>query len=119
MGVEVHRYRAALERLWSRGMLTDKQWAMLVAHCRAGTMTAKELGREVGYKWQAVNNQYGRLGKILGEELGYAFRRDELKSSVVAHFTWRANGIDTKWHMHDNLRQAIREFAPEHGFEPC
>jgi hypothetical protein len=66
-------YKEALLRI--RDTLPEKHLQMLLAHYRAPnhTITATELAEAVGYKsFQAVNLQYGQLGRKLRDVMEYA-----------------------------------------------
>lgn len=54
--------------------ITDRQVQMLRLHYHAAerTVTAKELADLVGYtSYSVVNAQYGRLARLVGEQLDY------------------------------------------------
>ena len=69
---EKSAYRAAL--LAIRGEISDGQHAMLRAHATADgqRLTATELAEAAGYATHSsANLHYGKLGKTLGEQLGF------------------------------------------------
>lgn len=70
----VDQYRAAFRNLRMRKGIPAAYWKMLAAQYRAPNhaITAEELAHAAGYKnSRGANLQYGRLGKLLREELNY------------------------------------------------
>jgi hypothetical protein len=102
------RYAKALSELQSR--LSQAQRALLVAHFRAPdrTATARQLAAAAGLSnWRAVNSQYGRLGTMLREALGYA--EGGQKSYIIASFVRPgvAGNAEWLWVMHPELASAL------------
>lgn len=92
--LSAQQYADALQKLSDR--ITEKQWEMLRSHYYAPnrSVTARQLAKAVGYpNYGSVNLQYGRVGALLGSELGFG----ERKSSMVATFIKPAVGDNSEW----------------------
>ena len=88
-----------------RGM-TDTHVQMLRAHYHAPerTVTAGQLAQAVGYSsYSVANAQYGRLARLLGEQLDYNPEPERLGSLV--RFEKRAN--EWHWLMRPEVAQAL------------
>lgn len=69
-------YEKALKSL----NINDNQRAMLLAHYNSlnRTVTYTELASAAGYDdYEVANSQYGKLGRALGEEVGFNFAESE------------------------------------------
>jgi hypothetical protein len=88
------QFADALQQL--SGRLTSKHWELLREHYKAPnrSITARELAQKVGFKnYGGVNLQYGRLGVLLGEVLGY----DNFDSSMLATITKPKDKDNSEW----------------------
>lgn len=105
-------YQAGLEAI----SLSKAQLMMLKAHYNAvnRSITYTELAKSADFKdWKTANLQYGKLGRALGEEVGFAFvdaspnRPDELfYSSSIGQINSYTSG-DFQLVMHHELAKAI------------
>jgi len=105
--LSAQQYADALQKLSDR--ITEKQWEMLRSHYYAAnrSVTARQLAKAVGYpNYGSVNLQYGRLGALLGSELGF----DERKSSMVATFIKPGEG-EFLWTMLPALARALEQIG--------
>lgn len=97
---------AAFRRL--EGRLSSKQLAMLSAHYRAQrcTLTAAELAAAAGSaRYQTTNSVYGRLGRMLGDQLGYHYGQ---RSYTIASFVQPGSGASHwRWTMHEEVAEAL------------
>ena len=78
------------------GRITSKHWELLREHYNAPnrSITARDLAQKVGFKnYGGVNLQYGRLGVLLGEVLGY----DNFNSSMLATITKPKDKDNSEW----------------------
>jgi|SRR5215213_4181988 len=103
-------YKEALLRI--RGTMPEKHLQMLLAHYGAPnhTITATELAKAVGYKgFQAVNLQYGQLGRKLRDVMGYA--AEGQASYVIASFLppGAEGNPDWLWIMHPEIARALED----------
>jgi 5-methylcytosine-specific restriction protein A len=86
------RYVAAFR---SVSNITDRQIQMLRVHYHAPgrTVTAKQLAAWVGYRsYSAVNSQYGRLARLVGEQLDYRPEPEWLGTLVLF------KKLQNEWH---------------------
>jgi len=107
----VAAYAQALDTL----NLSSKHRRLLACHFRAHkhTITATHLAKLVGYKnYRAINLQYGRLGKRLGDALGAAYRppsKAQASYSIATFIPPDEDHPDWEWKMHAPLAEALRE----------
>lgn len=106
------RYADALGRLAER--LSDVQRSLLVAHYLAPghAATARELAEAAGLAaWQAVNSQYGQLGTMMRDALGY--QAEGQQSYAIASFVSPGTGGGTEWLwvMHPELAEALEQLG--------
>ena len=107
------QYEATLFRMHT----TDAQRLMLETHYRAPnrTITYTELARAVGFEGghEGANLQYGKLGRFLGEIMGFAFPQSEQRPNEP--FYSGAIGMGNPWPkgdefelvMHHELAKAL------------
>ena len=93
-----------------RGAMYDSHFDLLKEHYRAVnlTITATDLAASVGYKgFQGVNLQYGRLGKMLRQALGYTGQGQE--SYILSYFIPPGEQGNTDWLfiMHEEVAEAL------------
>lgn len=72
------------------------------------TVTAAELARSVGYPHHSfANSQYGRLGRLIGEQLDFNPTKERVGS--LATFEWR----DRQWHwiMRPEVANALEQLG--------
>lgn len=105
-------YIAALQSLLKQNRLNDLQRAILSAQYWAPDHTAgaAELGKTIGYHLIVVNGQYGRLGHLIADEIGFTPDRRE-----IGTYRWwavLAEGWDNEenrfiWRMHTEVAEAL------------
>lgn len=106
-------YSAAFARVAPR--LTANQRAMLKYHLQADRpVTATELAEHVGFsRHNAVNAQYGRVGRYLREVAPELAQMPGQKSFAFASFhkVPRADGAYSEWEwtLHAPVRRALRK----------
>ncbi len=102
--------------LLGKGKLADNQLKMLERHFKAHnrTITYTELANAVGSDdHRTANNQYGTLGKTIGEALGATFeksgRRDEpfYSGMLCVELQTRSSAGHLQMMMHHELAKAI------------
>lgn len=101
------QYVAAFRKL--RGV-TDTQLQLLRLHYHAPqrTVTATQLARQVGYRHYSVANaQYGRLGRLMGEQLGYNPTEERLGNLV----TFERRRGEWHWLMRSEVAQALEQLG--------
>lgn len=95
--------------------VTEDQRAMLEFHYRAHnrTVTYTELARSAGYEdYRVANSHYGRLGKALGEAVGYTFpiapdRGEPFYSASLGVDAPRTETREYRLMMHHELSKAL------------
>ena len=103
-------YAEALRNLSAK--LSDKHREMLLAHYRNPNkkVTAGQLASKVGYAgFGAANLHYGKLGVLIGKELGLP--EEDLHVGVLVHFI-RPHSEGNKewiWQMRPELAQALEQ----------
>lgn len=108
----VAAYRRALSTV---APLHRNHVALLTHHLRSHrhTVTATHLAKLVGYRsYRAVNLQYGRLGKRLGDALGAAYKPPagaQASYSIATFLRPDEDHPDWEWKMHGPLVEALRE----------
>lgn len=103
----IQQYVAAFQRV---GNLTDHQTQMLRTHYYAPerTITATEMARAMGYKrYSPANSQYGRLGRLLGEQLDYNPMQERLGTLV----TFDKRQDEWHWIMRPEVAQALERLG--------
>lgn len=97
------QYVAAFRRI---GSLTDGQIQMLRTHYYAPdrTITATEMARATGHEhYSFANSQYGRLGRLVGEQLEYNPMQERLGTLV----TFEKRQGEWHWLMRPQVAQAL------------
>jgi putative restriction endonuclease len=97
------KYAAAFRE---SGSITDSQLRMFRAHYHAParTVTAKQLAAAVGWSsYSIANSQYGRLARLIAEQLGYSPEPERLGTLVL--FDQRQG--EWHWLMRDEVAQAL------------
>jgi 5-methylcytosine-specific restriction protein A len=110
------QYVDALRSLCSKNKLNDLQLAILSAQYWAPDHTAgaAELGKVVGYHLAVVNGQYGRLGHLIADEIG--FKPDQREIGTYRWWAVLAEGwYDSEnrfiWRMHQEVALALEELG--------
>jgi 5-methylcytosine-specific restriction protein A len=101
------QYMAALRRI---GILTDRQIQMLRIHYYAPdrTITATEMARSMGHEhYSFANSQYGRLGRLVGEQLDYNPMQERLGTLV----TFDKRRGEWHWLMRPEVAQALESLG--------
>jgi hypothetical protein len=105
------QYVHALTLLESQ--MSPTQRDLLVAHWSypAHTASASQLARAVGKNnFGAVNLIYGRLGRMLREEIAWDVEGQQ--SFVIAWFDKTdERGAEYQWHMHQPLADALEQLG--------
>ncbi len=106
-------YADALAGLGTK--IKKSHWKMLLAHLAApdGTMTAGDIARSAGYA--SANSQYGALGRLVAERLGFSPPRREDGSEI-----WTATLAETvdpgdderswRWTMRPQVAECLGSF---------
>jgi hypothetical protein len=105
----IARYVQALTVI--EDQISEKQRNLLVAHWSSPkhVNTATKLARALGWSgYRAVNLQYGRLGKLLRNEMDYT--APGAQSYVISSFSKRTNG-DWRLHMHEEMASALEQLG--------
>ena len=107
------KYKKALEEI----QITDKQLLMLEAHYNVlnKSITYLELAKSAGYEdYEAANSQYGKLGRVLGEAVGFEFQNSQIKTDSILYSS--AIGMpnsytdgDFQLVMHHELATALKD----------
>lgn len=108
---EAETYKAGLEGI----QISDDQRSMLGFHYRAHnrTVTYTELAQAAGFDdYRVANSNYGRLGKALGEAVGYTFpisprRGEPFYSGSLGVDAPRTETREYRIMMHHELSKAI------------
>ena len=111
----IEAYVDALRNL--RPSLSDKHVAMLKAHSRAPdrSLTANQLAKAAGYaNYNAVNLQYGLVGKLLWEELPTTLPAAEAGNPIFTFAIAEAGNRDGPedqwvWQMRTEVAAAVKE----------
>jgi predicted HNH restriction endonuclease len=101
------RYVAAFRTVSN---MTDRHVQMLRVHYHAPerTVTAKQLANLVGYSgYSVVNAQYGRLARLLGEQLGYNPEPERL--GALVRFEKRQD--EWHWLMRPEVAEALERLG--------
>ena len=101
------QYVAAFRRI---GSLTDGQIQMLRTHYYAPdrTITATEMAHAVGHEhYSFANSQYGRLGRLVGEQLDYNPMQERLGTLV----TFDKRQGEWNWLMRPEVAQALEQLG--------
>ncbi len=104
------RYVQALTVL--EAQVTQNQRELLAAHWSSPgrTSTATKLAQAVGLKnYGAVNLLYGRLGKLLRQELNYKLP-GHTESYTISWFS-KLSGSDCRLHMHPEMARALEQLG--------
>lgn len=97
------QYVAAFRKV---GDVSDSQFQMLRLHYHAParTITASQLARAIGYEHYSVaNSQYGRLGRLVGEQLSYNPMKERLGTLV----TFEKRHGEWHWLMRPEVARAL------------
>ncbi len=106
----VEQYVRALSDIETVTAVTVGERRILQFHYNAPerTITARQLATELGYEWHSpANAQYGRLGRMMGDHLGFRPRSEKLSSLVLfdkRHGEWH-------WIMRPQLAAALEVLA--------
>jgi putative restriction endonuclease len=113
---EKSQYVAAFRSLAAQDKLNDLQLTILSAQYWAPDHTAgaAELGRAVGQHLIVVNGQYGRLGHLLADEIGFEPDLREIGTyrwwAVLAE-GWNNSENRFIWRMHKEVAEALEELG--------
>jgi hypothetical protein len=92
--------------------ITQTQRELLAAHWSSPRRisTATKLAQAVGLKsYRAVNLLYGRLGKLLRQEMGYKLP-GHTESYTISWFS-QPSGSDCRFHMHPQMASALEQLG--------
>jgi len=109
-------YVVALQNLSRQNKVNDLQRAILSAQYWAPNHTAgaAKLGKVVGCHWIVVNGQYGRLGHLIADEIGFKPNQREVGTyrwwAVLAE-GWNSPEKRFIWRMHTKVAQALEELG--------
>ncbi|MGI8655250.1 MAG: HNH endonuclease [Pyrinomonadaceae bacterium] len=110
----VEEYKLGLHSI--RRRMNPKHYEMLQAQYAAPnrTVTAPQLAKAVGYSsFSPVNLHYGKLGRLLSDELGRSPKRDT--DGAIYWFLVLSSGAHGKsgylWTMHPELATALEELS--------
>jgi putative restriction endonuclease len=110
------QYVAAFRSLSAQERLNDLQLTILFAQYWAPDHAAgaAELGKAVGHHLGVVNAQYGRLGHLIADEIG--FKPDQREIGTYRWWAVLAEGwYDSKdrfiWRMHKEVALALEELG--------
>ena len=114
----VEDYRQAFLRINERDKLPENYFRMLQIHYSAPSrkLSAPELAELVGYKkYSAINLHYGKLGKMVCDELGYIPPENRHGDPTWTFGLAWGEREDPKhewiWTMYSNLAAAIKELG--------
>jgi len=109
-------YVAALQSLLKQNKVNDWQQAILSAQYWAPNHTAgaAELGNTVGCHFNFVNIQYGNLGHLIADEIGFKPDQREIGTyrwwKVLAE-GWKNSENRFIWRMHTKVAEALEELG--------
>ena len=110
------QYIEALRSLSARNKLHDLQRAILSVQYWAPNHTAgaAELGKAIGKHLVVVNGQYGRLGHLIADEIG--FQPDQREVGTYRWWAVLAEGWNNPenrfiWRMHQEVAEALEELG--------
>ncbi len=109
--VKADEYQKALEKI----SISDKQKLMLEAHYKATnrSITYTELANSAGYDdFTVANSQYGKLGRTLGEAVGFEFVNLDSDRKFYSSSIGMPNSYtegDFQLVMHHELAKAIKK----------
>lgn len=86
--------------------VSDSQFQMLRLHYHAQTrtITASQMAHAIGYDHYSIaNSQYGRLGRLVGDQLGYNPMKERLGSLV----TFKKRHHEWHWLMRPEVARAL------------
>jgi hypothetical protein len=109
--IKVDEYQKALKEI----NISDKQKLMLEAHYKATnrSITYTELAKAAGYDdFTVANNQYGKLGRLIGEAVGFEFVKLDKDRTFYSSSIGMPNSYtegDFQLVMHHELAKAIEK----------
>jgi hypothetical protein len=107
---DIKQYANALIAIEER--ITKTQHELLAAHWSfpGHVATGTELARATGLSgYRAINSHYGRLGKLLRDEMGYTASGQQ--SYIISLFEQPARDGDWRLHMHPQLADALKNLG--------
>ena len=110
--ITVEDYKKTYLALQREGRITENQRIILRAHYRAPdhVVTANQLAEIVGYaSYRGVNLWYGKLGKLVAEEIGYVPPEGYTFLSTLVTFEREVTPYPMK--LRPNIVRALKEIG--------
>jgi len=109
------QYKKALEVI--KDSISENQMKMLKFHYESPnrTVTFRQLAEEVGFQdYGGANLWYGKLGKILGDEMAFEFPISETRNEIfcagsIGTGITQPKDDDFQFMMHHSLADALNE----------